>query len=269
VTFVLASDARVFLHQLDDESVDLFVLDPPYLAVRDLWDHEWKTAEEYSAWLVGLCLLARRKVKPKGSLIMFNGIGRHGEHPLFDVIKGLERGGWFFRNWITWKRPRAFGKSENYLFGRRDRLVLGELEARRGHVQHAAPRHEAQEAGQDRVPEGDQRVGRHSARLSSDANLPTSASLDRSPCSDAQQPWRPRGRLLRWVREHWDCQSQPWAKVSRLRADRRGRRSRQPASFRSNSHELGARDDQVGVQRTCTRDATAKLRRDRMDPLNE
>jgi len=138
VTFVLASDARVFLHQLDDESVDLFVLDPPYLAVRDLWDHEWKTAEEYSAWLVGLCLLARRKVKPKGSLIMFNGIGRHGEHPLFDVIKGLERGGWFFRNWITWKRPRAFGKSENYLFGR-DEIVWFSASSRLAEVTFNTP----------------------------------------------------------------------------------------------------------------------------------
>jgi DNA modification methylase len=122
VPFVVAADARVFLDQLDDASVDLFLIDPPYFAVRDLWDHDWKTADEYSAWLVALCDVARRKVKPKGSLIMFNGIGRHGEHPIFDVIRGLERGGWCFRNWITWKRSRAFGKSDNYLFGR-DEIV--------------------------------------------------------------------------------------------------------------------------------------------------
>jgi DNA modification methylase len=27
-------------------------------------------------------------------------------------------GGWTFRNWITWKKPKAFGKGSNYLWGR-------------------------------------------------------------------------------------------------------------------------------------------------------
>jgi DNA modification methylase len=33
------------------------------------------------------------------------------------VVAGVERT-WHFRNWITWKKGRAFGKGSNYLYGR-------------------------------------------------------------------------------------------------------------------------------------------------------
>jgi site-specific DNA-methyltransferase (adenine-specific) len=119
VSYVAASDAKDFLVSLKDESVDLFLIDPPYFGiVRDLWDNQWPNSDEYAAWLVGLCTLARQKVKPAGSLIMFQAIGRHQQHPIFQVISGVEREGWCFRNWITWKKARAFGRRKDYLFGR-------------------------------------------------------------------------------------------------------------------------------------------------------
>lgn len=116
---MVAADAEKFLTALKDESVDLFLIDPPYYKiVRDLWDHQWESVEQYAEWLVGLLVLARKKIKPTGSLVMCQAIGKHGQHPLFDVIKGAEKNGWFFRNWITWKKSRAFGKDDNYLFAR-------------------------------------------------------------------------------------------------------------------------------------------------------
>ena len=99
--------------------MDLVLIDPPYFGiVRDLWDNQWASSEEYASWLVGLCKLARQKVKPEGSLIMFQALGRHGQHPVFQVITGVEHSGWYFRNWITWKRARPFGKKKDYLYGR-------------------------------------------------------------------------------------------------------------------------------------------------------
>ncbi len=118
MNYVVAADAEKFLGALSDESVDLFLIDPPYFKiVRDLWDHQWESAGAYAEWLVGLCALARRKVKPTGSLLIFQAIGKHGQHPVFQVVAGIERS-WHFRNWITWKRSRAFGKGGNYLFCR-------------------------------------------------------------------------------------------------------------------------------------------------------
>lgn len=119
MNYVVAADAEKFLRALRDESVDLFLIDPPYFGiVRDLWDNQWADAKTYADWLVALCELARRKVKPQGSLIMFQALGRHGQHPIFQVVAGVEGSGWFFRNWITWKKTRAFGKKKDYLYGR-------------------------------------------------------------------------------------------------------------------------------------------------------
>lgn len=119
MTYVTAADAKDFLLTLKDESVDLFLIDPPYFGiVRDLWDNQWASAEEYAAWLVGLCKLARQKAKRRGSLIMFQALGRHQQHPIFEVITGVEHEGWCFRNWITWKKARAFGKANDYLYCR-------------------------------------------------------------------------------------------------------------------------------------------------------
>ena len=78
---VVAADAEKFLRSLKDASVDLFLIDPPYYKiVRDLWDHQWESPEQYASWLVNLCTLAREKVKPNGSLVMFQAIGKHGQH---------------------------------------------------------------------------------------------------------------------------------------------------------------------------------------------
>jgi site-specific DNA-methyltransferase (adenine-specific) len=118
VNYVVAADAKAFLAALRDESVDLFLLDPPYFkTVSEAWDHQWNTVEAYVEWLVAICTLARRKVKLTGSLVLFQGIGKHGRHPVFQVVSGIERA-WHFRNWITWKKSRAFGKGSNYLYCR-------------------------------------------------------------------------------------------------------------------------------------------------------
>jgi len=122
MNYVVAADAKDFLPTLADESVDLFLIDPPFYGIsRDLWDNDWDNPSIYAAWLVDLCEIARRKVKPDGSLIVFQPIGKHNEHPVFEIVVGIERT-WHFQNWITWKKARSFGKTCNYPFGREEIL---------------------------------------------------------------------------------------------------------------------------------------------------
>lgn len=127
--YVHALEAKTFLHELNRRGTkaDLFVIDPPYYEiVDDSWDNQWASAEDYTQWLVELVRQARTLVSPHGSLIVFGGIGGHGAHPLFDVIRGIEGPyggwGWTYRNWITWKKRRAYGKSHDYLFCREEIL---------------------------------------------------------------------------------------------------------------------------------------------------
>jgi DNA modification methylase len=94
------------------------------------WDNQWKTPQEFAQWLVGVLLSYNRKLKPRASMLVFQAIGKHGTHPIFDVIRMLEMHGWFFRNWITWKKRRAFGKSHDYLFVREEILWFSRSHAR-------------------------------------------------------------------------------------------------------------------------------------------
>lgn len=120
--FIFPQSAKEFLSELPDASVNLFCIDPPYYKiVKEKWDSQWKTPEEYSAWLGELLALASTKLKSNGSLIMFAGLGKHGEHPIFDVVKEVEKS-LVFRNWITWKKKRAYGKSHDYLYTREEIL---------------------------------------------------------------------------------------------------------------------------------------------------
>ena len=75
----------------------------------------------YVAWLVDHLKWASQALKPNGSLLMFGGIGKDRSHPLFDVMKDVERlTKLTYRNMITWKKRRGYGKSHDYLFCREE-----------------------------------------------------------------------------------------------------------------------------------------------------
>lgn len=128
---IVAQDASEFLTALPVASVDLLCIDPPYFGiVKDSWDNEFSSPSAFAQWLVTIVNLAKPAMTPTGSLILFQGIGKHGLHPIFDVVKGLEQDGWIFRNWITWKKRRAYGKSHDYLFCREEILWFSMSEER-------------------------------------------------------------------------------------------------------------------------------------------
>lgn len=121
--YIVGAEASEFLRDLEDDSVDLLLTDPPYYGVvEDAWDNCWANERAFATWLSELLLLALPKLTPTGSLVFFGALGRHGSHPLFRVVTALEDGGYTFRNWITWKKRRAYGKSHDYLYTREEVL---------------------------------------------------------------------------------------------------------------------------------------------------
>jgi site-specific DNA-methyltransferase (adenine-specific) len=116
-------DAKSQLENVSD--VDLFCFDPPYFGiVADGWDNQWERAEHYVEWLADIIRTMRNVASHTGSLVFFQGVGKHGVHPIFDVLREAELAGWHFRNWITWKKRRAYGKKNDYLFCREEILWL-------------------------------------------------------------------------------------------------------------------------------------------------
>lgn len=131
--YVLPCTSDALLDQLPDGSVDLLLTDPPYHGiVEDSWDNQWADERAFAHWLSGIFLRALPKLTPTGSLVFFGGLGRHGSHPLFRVVTALENGGYTFRNWVTWKKRRAYGKSHDYLYTREEILWFSRSPERTG-----------------------------------------------------------------------------------------------------------------------------------------
>lgn len=122
--YVYDRDALSFINTLEDGSVSLLCTDPPFYGiVAEEWDNAWPSTAAYAEWFCGILHAARPKLTPTGSVVFFGAIGKHGHRPLFPVMGQLEAAGIYtYRNWITWKKRRAYGKSHDYLFCREEIL---------------------------------------------------------------------------------------------------------------------------------------------------
>lgn len=122
MVYVQHRSAIDFLETIGDGVVDLICIDPPYYGiVKDTWDNQWADQEVFESWLRAHIGLAAHKLKPNGSLLMFGGIGKHGSHPFYRVCERIESANILqYRNTITWKKRRAYGKSHDYLFCREE-----------------------------------------------------------------------------------------------------------------------------------------------------
>lgn len=125
MTYVQTVDAYEFVNSLDDNSVRLCLTDPPYNGIiGEKWDNQWKTPKDFSFWLSTLFLNILPKLTDDGSLVFFGSLGRHGNHPIFDTVTTLESGGYFWRDWLTWRKRRAYGTAKSYLYIREEVLWL-------------------------------------------------------------------------------------------------------------------------------------------------
>jgi len=65
-------DASTYLPKLQDCSVNTIVLDPPYYrVVNEDWDKQWKTFDDYLAWMDGIAAHMSRAAKHSASLWLF------------------------------------------------------------------------------------------------------------------------------------------------------------------------------------------------------
>lgn len=71
---LIHDDCLNVLKLLPDNHIDLILTDPPYYKVKtNNWDNQWKTAEDYLAWLDDIFAEFWRVLKPSGSLYVFCG----------------------------------------------------------------------------------------------------------------------------------------------------------------------------------------------------
>jgi DNA modification methylase len=102
---------------LDGIKLPLIVSDPPYgEIVSNDWDKGVKV-DNYIDW-TNECL---KHLVKGGSLYMWGGIGKPGNRIFFEYLSTVEnKTGMTMRNLITWKKKRAYGKKDDYLFVREE-----------------------------------------------------------------------------------------------------------------------------------------------------
>lgn len=92
-------DCFKLLAGLDDDSVDLIAVDPPYYKVKkDAWDNQWSSKADFLNWLDAVLIEYARVLKPTGSIYLFM-----GPHLATDV-ELLMRKRFKFLNRIIWRK---------------------------------------------------------------------------------------------------------------------------------------------------------------------
>jgi len=92
---------------LADNSVDLYLVDPPYFKVKgDYWDRQWDNPQAFLAWLDRMLEQMYRTLKPNGSLYLFASprMAARVEVLIGERFNVIQR--------ITWRKPPFSTKAE-------------------------------------------------------------------------------------------------------------------------------------------------------------
>jgi DNA modification methylase len=104
-------DCMVGLNNLEDSTIDLIILDPPYLVTKESWDKKEVITEELSKELF-------RIAKDSCSLYVWCGIGEKSQSLVrwFPIFQNH----WKFKDLITWKKQRGIGMRKGWLYTREE-----------------------------------------------------------------------------------------------------------------------------------------------------
>lgn len=113
------------VRKLNDSSIDLIIADPPYYKiVKNDWDNQWKSEEEYLNWCIQWTKECYRVLKSTGTFYCWGGVGKNKEHPFLKYLLLAEETGFIFRDWITWKKQKGLGSRKGYMFIREEILYF-------------------------------------------------------------------------------------------------------------------------------------------------
>jgi len=71
---IITGDSLEELRELEQCVIDSIIIDPPYFQVlKDEWDNQWKTEQDYLEWIEKHIIELFRVLKPTGTIMMFTG----------------------------------------------------------------------------------------------------------------------------------------------------------------------------------------------------
>src|SRR3990167_10205622 len=105
-------DCFEFLNKIDDKSINLAIIDPPYNLNKAKWD-SFESEKDFFEFTFRWIDALIPKLKSNGSLYIFN-----TPYNSAFILSYLTAKGLFFQNWITWdKRDGLGGAKRKYSNG--------------------------------------------------------------------------------------------------------------------------------------------------------
>lgn len=103
----------------------LIVCDPPYgNIVKEKWDKA-ESEDKFTDWMLNWVSLWAPVLLPQAAMYLWGGVGKPGFRPFFRFLADIEKDGELsLANLITWKKKRAYGVQNNYLFCREECAYL-------------------------------------------------------------------------------------------------------------------------------------------------
>lgn len=114
---------------MPNEYIDLIIADPPYNdCIKEEWDNQWETPEDYLNWLKQIVIEFPRILKPNGNIILY--CKRQLEHKIKNILDNIL----IEQRTIIWARKRNinetrgktlssgyepllwYSKTDNYIF---------------------------------------------------------------------------------------------------------------------------------------------------------
>lgn len=119
-------DCLDYMRSLPNGSIDLIIADPPANGiVKDRWDNQWGSEDEYVSWLVDRVVDMERVLKDSGTLYLYQWIGEKNPLTMAKVLIEISnRTSLILKNVITWRKDRGFGVSNNYMYVREEILFF-------------------------------------------------------------------------------------------------------------------------------------------------
>lgn len=107
---IIQLDCIEYMKNLPDECIDLIIADPPYFKiVKENWDNQWETEEEFYKWCGELINESKRILKNNGSLYIY------GASPqIFNICTIAINLRLNFRNSIVWYFGTGMGGTKKY-----------------------------------------------------------------------------------------------------------------------------------------------------------
>lgn len=115
-------DCLEFMKDIPNEYIDLIIADPPYFSiVKEDWDNQWETKDEYLLWCEKWINECKRILKQTGSMYIWGEVGEKSD-TIIHIKLLADKIGLYFKDWITWKKQRGMGNRKGWLYTREELL---------------------------------------------------------------------------------------------------------------------------------------------------